>query len=348
MINADKITAINNLIQESSTILLLLRSQPTLDQVLGALAFADSLQGAGKSVEVACTDLGYMQESSDFDVSLIRQKVGSRNLTISFPYTDQSVENVSYHINEAGDRFYLVVKPQKGYEPLASEEVEFDYTGVDADLLITVGVHDLNQLEYIYTEHELLFRNTPLISLHTFETETTRFHLDTSGFGSISEGLVWFMEALSLAPSSQGATYLLKGIEEATDSFRSLAATADTFESVAKLMRMGARRSQRTKLDQLPQSQKSNVEASTDILNSSVSAPKATKKEKQNTHSSSNVLPSSNPLPSSKPLPKSGEQMTADLQTTSGVQTSSNAQITSKNISKSSKKLDITPKKKLL
>lgn len=269
MINADTLTEIGNLVRQAKNSIIFLRSKPSSDQVLTALALATSLTQAGQHVELACSDLGILEagklsgeatgsgDGSDFDdgtapiaqsdLAQIKQKIGNRNLTVSFPYNEQSVDSVSYHISDDGDKFYLVIKPQSGAQPLVADQVEFDYSGVEADVIFTIGVHDWEQLEYLYEAHQLLIRNAPVVSLHSVESELTPFNLDTSAFGSMSEALVWFFEGLQLSPTAQGATYLLRGIEMATDSFRSLATTADTFESVAKLMRMGARRAPKPK-----------------------------------------------------------------------------------------------------
>jgi len=269
MINADSLTEIGNLVRQAKNSIIFLRSKPSSDQVLTALALATSLTQIGQHVELACSDLGILEAGklsgehgvagggSDFsdntapiaqsDLELIKQKIGNRNLTVSFPYNEQSVDSVSYHISDDGDKFYLVIKPQSGAQPLVADQVEFDYSGVEADVIFTIGVHDWEQLEYLYEAHQLLIRNAPVVSLHSVESELTPFNLDTSSFGSMSEALVWFFEGLQLSPTAQGATYLLRGIEMATDSFRSLATTADTFESVAKLMRMGARRAPKSK-----------------------------------------------------------------------------------------------------
>lgn len=262
MINADSLSAIGSLVKDAKSAVIFLKAKPSYDQVLSALALANSLEQSQVAVEIACSDLGSVADRfldapthtqveqsqtgvANTGIASIKNKLGNRNLTVSFPYSQEAVDSVSYHISDDGSQFYLVVKPQTGALPLDSNAVEFDYSGVEADVAFTIGVHDWSALEYLYEAHEQLFRNTAVISIHNVQTELTPFALDTSSFGSMSEGLVWLLEGLQLVPNTIGASYLLRGIEEATDSFRSLATTADTFESVAKLMRMGARRAPR-------------------------------------------------------------------------------------------------------
>jgi nanoRNase/pAp phosphatase (c-di-AMP/oligoRNAs hydrolase) len=251
MINMHRLAEIGNVIAQSRSVAVLLRSNPSVDQLLAAMALADTLMSSGKSVEIACADfnkkafsdvLDSLSSVQDIDFEAIKDTLGNRNLTISFPYQEEAVENVSYHISDDGEKFYLTVKPQPGATPLQADAVSFDYSGFDADLILTVGVHDWQQLDYLYTSHEQSFKNATIVSVHSFETELTTFNLDTSHFGSMCEGVVWLLEGLQLKASPKAATVLLKGIELATDSFKSLSTTADTFESVAKLMRSGAGR----------------------------------------------------------------------------------------------------------
>jgi nanoRNase/pAp phosphatase (c-di-AMP/oligoRNAs hydrolase) len=246
-----RLAEIGNLIAQSRSVAVLLRSNPSVDQLLAAMALADTITGSGKSVEIACADFNPQAFSEvvsslsgvqDIDFESIKDTLGNRNLTISFPYQEEAVENVSCDISDDGERFYLTIKPQPGATPLQSDSVTFDYTGFESDLILTVGVHDWQQLDHLYTSHEQSFKNATIVSVHSFETELTTFNLDTSHFGSMCEGVVWLLEGLQLSLSPRAATILLKGIELATDSFKSLSTTADTFESVAKLMRSGARR----------------------------------------------------------------------------------------------------------
>jgi len=306
MINADALTEIGNLVRQAKNSIVFLRAKPSSDQVLTALALATSLTQAGQHVELACSDLGILEAGtlngergdgaalasfehiSQTDLAQIKQKIGNRNLTVSFPYNEQSVDSVSYHISDDGEKFFLVIKPQSGAQPLAADQVEFDYSGVEADVIFTIGVHDWEQLEYLYEAHQLLIRNAPVISIHSVESELTPFNLDTGSFGSMTEALVWYFEGLQLSPSAQGATYLLRGIELATDSFRSLATTADTFESVAKLMRMGARRAPKPKPTQASNqllshgaTQQISSGTSTTPISQTITAKSSTKKSQQ-------------------------------------------------------------------
>lgn len=242
MITPDQVSQLQDHVGSASSILVLLGKDPKSDHVLTAAALAQVLVAMGKSVELGCPD-----ELALTDVGVVgelecRQKLGNQNLSISFDYDETTVDKVSYHIDEDQRKFFLIVKPQKGYAPLTTESVTFDYTGADADLIFLVGVHQFDALEHLYEGYEDLFSHATVITLHTFEPQIGNLKLNLSGTSSMSESAAQFLLQLNPALPADAATNLLTGIEQGTDHFQSLTATAMTFETVAELMKVGARR----------------------------------------------------------------------------------------------------------
>jgi hypothetical protein len=168
--------------------------------------------------------------------------VGNKNLQISFGYQPELVDKVSYHIDEETQQFNLIIQPKKGFKPLDPKTVQFAQTGAEADLLITVGVHQLSDLGDVYAMYADLFESAPILSVNSFATDFGTIKLTTNGVSGYSELLtqILFVEFESLGSSV--ATNFLAGISEATQSFQSLSTTADTLETAAKLLRNGAQR----------------------------------------------------------------------------------------------------------
>ncbi|HEX7018315.1 MAG TPA: hypothetical protein VF209_05425 [Patescibacteria group bacterium] len=242
MITPDQISQLHDHVTSANSIIILLGPQPKADYVYTAVSLFQALQGLGKSVELACPEDIQLAEYSLMGDVECRQKIGNQNLSISFDYDEVSVDKVSYHIDEEQQKFYLIVKPQKGHPPLKAESVSFDYTGADAELVFLVGVHQLESLEHLYQGYEDLFNRATVVTVHTFEPQIGSLKLNVSGTSSMSEamGRVLFQLAPELVPDA--ATNLLSGIEHATEHLQSLTATAQTFETVAELMKRGARR----------------------------------------------------------------------------------------------------------
>lgn len=245
MITSDQVTQLKELLTPAHTILVALGSTPTFDQTASAVALALALQAQGKEVILAAPTKPKVGDSELVGVEQLKTELGHQNLHITFDYTPTSVDKVSYHIDEERQKFYLVIKPQKGAKPLDSSSVNFTYAGAEADLVFLIGVHQFEALEQLYTGYEELYQNAGLVTLHTFEPEIGHIKLNSSGFSGVSEAMGTLLLHLAAEITADVATDLLAGIENSTDSFKSLSTTADTFELVARLMRSGARRLKR-------------------------------------------------------------------------------------------------------
>lgn len=187
--------------------------------------------------------------------SLVQQEkveleLGKDNLLISFPYQEEQVDKVSYHIGEADQRFYLTIKPKIGSKPLDSKQVEFVYAGTAADLILTCGVDDLEELEQLYVGYENLYQqqNTRVVTLHDFIPDFGTLNLDISGYSSYSEAVFVLLQQLDssldldLLAKSELPTLLLYGIDEATQGLSAPELQAHTFAHVAALLNLGASR----------------------------------------------------------------------------------------------------------
>jgi hypothetical protein len=247
MITPEQIELLKQYMQPSQRMLVVFPPTATFDQVASATALYLGLKEAGKDVSLLTPELVRAEFSSLVGIQDAGQNLGNKNLQVSFSYQEEMVDKVSYNIDEEHQKFYLVIQPKKGGKPLDTKTVEFSYTGADADLIFLVGVNDLETLEQLYIGYEDFYANTATVSLNSFETPFGTVRLTTDGSASFSEVTAFLLQELGVQIDSDIATNLLGGVEEATDNFRSLAATADTFEIVSRLMRAGARRVTRNK-----------------------------------------------------------------------------------------------------
>lgn len=243
MIASEQVEQLRSLLEQSQSIFVIFGESATIDHVAVALALQHGLQQAGKDVLlVAPQKPGRAEIEALLGLDQLVTDIGNQNLTVSFPYHEAAVDKVSYHIGEETQRFYLTVKPRKGAKPLDSSAVEFSYTGADTDLIFLVGVPQLSGLKDLYVGYEEVYETKPLVTINSFVPDFGTVHLDTSGTASMSEAILPMMRNLGLSLSTDTATNLLAAIEAITKGFQSLSTTAETFESVAELLRMGARR----------------------------------------------------------------------------------------------------------
>lgn len=247
MIDEAKLTRLKDLLANSRSLLVLLGKEPTFDQVAAATALSQVMRQQGKEVLFASPQSDEKSDQPDeqlltklHGLDLLEHKLGNQNLVISFAYTETSVDKVTYHLGEESQRFFLTIKPQQGQPPIDTSSVEFSYTGVSADLIFLVGVHDPETLEELYLGQEAVFNDLPIITIHTFEPEMAAIALDTSGTSGASELVAQLCRGLEYPLAADAASDLLLGIEVASESFTQSKTTMATFELVATLMQAGA------------------------------------------------------------------------------------------------------------
>ncbi len=244
MLSNDQISQIKELLNNSQSILVVFPKEAKLDIQLAASSLYLSLDGLSqKELTLLCSK--QPKNNNHAGLEEVKTELGNKNLQVSFPYNESQVDKVSYDIDEVEGRFYLLVQPQKNAKPLDYKKVEYAYTGAQADLIILVGVNNYESLEQLYIGYEQLYEDSTVIAINNYEPSIGDVKIELSGKTGLSESFVDLLESLELPIAQKAASNLLAGIQETSDNFQSLMATADTFETVAKLMRLGAKRTGR-------------------------------------------------------------------------------------------------------
>lgn len=223
--------------------LVLLGSTPNTDTVACALGIACALEKKGIETQVASPAEMRVEFSRLVGVDQVKKKIGNRNLVVSFDYSEEKVEKVSYNISDDGKKFNLVIAPKNGSTPLDPGSVQFDLSGAEADVVIMVGVGTYAELGEIYEHDRNVIEGSQTVALTLVPVETfAKFHAEASGCSCLSEmGAAWCVQ-LDLSLDEDSASNFLFGIEAVTQNFTAQTTTADTFETVATLLRAGATR----------------------------------------------------------------------------------------------------------
>ena len=227
-------------INKTNSVLILLPQNPTFDAVAAATGLALGLKKTGRQVTTACSAEMTVALSQLVGVDKIKTKIGSRDLIISFDYKQDSIERVSYNVE--GDRFNLVIQPKEGFPPFTPEKAQFTYTGSDANLVFVIGALRPEDLGLLYDKNQKIFVEKQVVNLD-FKKGNSQFgkiNLYDTEASSLCEMVVAVLKGLSLALDSDIAGNLFAGLQSATNNFSSLKAGADTFEVAALLLRQGA------------------------------------------------------------------------------------------------------------
>ena len=242
MFTEESLQLLQQTVQQAQSIFICVSAQVKLDQAASALALAEGLKQLGKEVLLLSPAPPTEDLTNLNGVEHFTQQIGNQNLQVAFAYQPDAVDKVSYNIDEETQKFYLVVQPKKGTPPLDSQTVEFSYTGAHVDLIITIGLTNLASLDGLYEGFTDIFNETNIASIHAFDTDYGTIHLNTSGAAAFSEATTKLLTQLGVTLTPEMANNLLAGLETATDHFKSSTMTAETFDTVAQLLRAGGHR----------------------------------------------------------------------------------------------------------
>jgi len=227
------------LIAPSKSILILLPENPTFDEVAGATSLYEVLKET-KEVNIYCPTPMTVEFNNLVGVNKIKNELGNKNLAITFhDYNPQGIETVSWDIDDG--KFKLTVVPKVNAAPPNQDQVIISYSGVAANLAILIGGKDENSFPAIKGED---LKDVNLAHIGTQELRVTARTLASlaSAVSSVSENVFGIIKDAGFKIDNDIATNLLMGIENASNSFTSQTMSADTFDTIAQLMRAGGRR----------------------------------------------------------------------------------------------------------
>lgn len=237
-----EIHEIQSLLSSAQNILVLVPKNPTVDSLAAGLAVYLTLQKAGKPTGIACPQDLTVEFSHLVGIDKIASHLGNKNLIISFPYVEGSIEKVSYDV--ADGKFNLVIQPQNGTKILSPQDIGFSYRGTNCDLVFVVGAPRLANLERFYSEDPDFYSGIPLVNIDS-HPENERFgkvNLVNQKFSSVSEAVALLLRDLNFPPDGDTATNLLAGISAATDNFSPQKSTVTSFEAAAFCLQVGGKR----------------------------------------------------------------------------------------------------------
>lgn len=237
-------SSLRSIIDQSSSVLILLPVKPYLDQVAAGLALYLSLRET-KNVSITSPSPMTVELNRLVGVDKISSELGSKNLVISFTgYKADDIEKVSWDIDN--EQFRLTVVPKPGVVAPKKEQAKLSYSGVSGDTVILVGGINESHFPAINSQDlagaKLVHVGTRQL---TSSTDKNVISLATPG-STVSEIMASLIKEIGADINSDMATNLLMGIEQGTNKFSAGNITAETFQLVAELMRAGGRRLGRT------------------------------------------------------------------------------------------------------
>ncbi|HKB88200.1 MAG TPA: hypothetical protein VKC53_00980 [Patescibacteria group bacterium] len=237
-------TSFTSLTDAAASILVLLPTKPYFDQVAAGLSLYLSIHET-KNVTISCPTPMMVGVNRIIGANKITTELGNKNLTIKFKdYDANNIEKVSYDI--VNGEFNLTVVPKAGFTAPQKEQMDLNFSGVSADLIILVGGGN--------SSHFPILESTELSSAKIAHIGNRALSLnrDVMSFAlpgaTTSELVANLIKENNMPIDADIATNLVFGIEEGSESFMSSEVTPGTFETFAWLMRSGGQRLPKTNL----------------------------------------------------------------------------------------------------
>lgn len=248
-------TSIEEALGSAQTFAVILPKNLDQDKIAASLALGLALKKVNKDVQVICSTPMTVAYSSLVGVNRITNKLKGKNLVVSFDYTDDSIEKVSYNIDSDQNKFNLVIQPKEGRSPLSPENVKYSYLGANADMIFVIGANRLEEIGQLYFDNKKFFEEGQVVNLDINQNSQQfgKFNFIKPDLASYSEFIALMLATLKIAVDEDIASNLLLGMERATNNFSLDKATPTTFEAVAFCLRAGARRPLRKAQDFRPQ-----------------------------------------------------------------------------------------------
>lgn len=236
----------SSLIDSSASILILLPNKPYFDQAAAGLGLFLSLRDR-KETQINCSSALTVEFHRLIGVNKITSELGNKNLTIRFvDYNPQDVERVSADIEN--NEFKLMVVPKPGMVSPKKEQIDLSFSGVSADLVILVGGANESHFPQL-ASNELAGAKIVHIGTRDLTVGADRGIISLARpAASVSEVVAALITESALPMDVDTATNLASGIEEGSNSFKGSEVTATTFEIFADLLKKGARRISKEKV----------------------------------------------------------------------------------------------------
>ena len=237
--NSQTTSRIVEVIGKATSGIIVLPQNPTVDAIAATTSLYLGLLKLGKTVTIVCTS-PVQSDLMGADKIQANLSVGGDNLVVSFPYSDGSIDKIDYNIQ--GQFFNLTIAPRAGFPKLNPNQVTYSYTGGSFDFIVAVDMPNLNSAGPLYADNQAMFQGKNIINIDRHLTNgffgTINFVNKTSS--STSELALKTLQALQVELDRDIATNLYAGISAATNNFTAYSVNAETFETIATLLKAGA------------------------------------------------------------------------------------------------------------
>lgn len=231
------------LINESNNVLMIADPIFNLDKIASILSLSLFLQKLDKNINIYFQ--GNIEKKYSFlnGLELLNDKIEIKNnLTISISTKNTKAQELSYEQKE--DRLEIYLTPEKN-KKFSKEDVIITDNQKMFDLIITIGIEDIEKIGNFYNNNIDFFNNTKIINIdnNTINTRFGQINLVETQYVSISELIFDFITVYkSELIDEKIATNILAGIIDKNKGFNLEKLSSNTMEAISTLIEIGADR----------------------------------------------------------------------------------------------------------
>lgn len=228
-------------IDKSVSLLVLLPLKPTFDEVASGLSLYLSLRDI-KDIQVYSPSPMIVEFNRLVGINKISTELGNKNLIIQFEnYKANDIERVSYDIKDG--QFKLTVIPKQKVNPPSKDSVSLSYSGINSDTVLIIGGNNESDFPAI-SGSELATANIVHVGTIDKNLVPGKNYISFSRpASSVSEIVFGLINRIGINIDEDAATNLIMGIESSTNNFSEPSVSADTFQTISDLMKLGGKRS---------------------------------------------------------------------------------------------------------
>ena len=230
---------LKTVLDQSSSLLILLPKNPYLDQVAAGLSLYLAIKNT-KAVSVSCPSPMLVEFNRLVGVDKVTSELGNKNLIIKFvDYSPDNIERVLWDI-AGGQEAHLNVITKPGGNPPTKDQIALTYAGVAADPVILIGGANDSHFPNLANPD---LATAKLVHLGVYELNLGSKSMISLSKpkGSISELVANLLGESGFELDSDIATNLLAGMYEGSKNFTSSETKAETFSLASKLMAIGGK-----------------------------------------------------------------------------------------------------------
>ncbi len=237
--NRGSVARIVEILVKNHSGVIIIPENPNFDALAAATGLYLTLLKMGKAVTLSCSST-VEADLAAADKIQNNLSVNGNDLVISFPYSEGSIDKIDYNIQ--GENFNLIITPREGFPKLDKSKIKYSYTGGSFDFIITIDSPSLSSLGQIYQENQKQFQGKDIINIdrHLTNSQYGTVNFVDKTISSVSELVFEIIQNLDVEVDHNIATNLYIGIATSTNNFSSYSVNANTFETLADLLRLGA------------------------------------------------------------------------------------------------------------